>query len=272
MSTGSMLKNRQISVTGVVALLAAVTSLHAADTHSPMLKQGEVVEASTDVSATDLRCEYLTDPLGIDAQPPRLSWKLVDSNKTRGQKQTAYQIVVTSDSPDGTATAADVWDSGKVNSPTSVNNVYAGAALTSGQNCTWRVRVWDKDGNPTKWSPEARFSMGLLEPSDWKGDWIRYKEADNIKHIWYRKNFSLESVPSRAFVHLASIGYHELFVNGQRIGTRVLSPGVTNLEKRALYVTYDIARELKEGDNVIAVWTGPGWARSDGSYGNASWQ
>lgn len=227
---------------------------------------------SNDVSVTDLRCEYLTDPLGIDAQNPRFSWKLADSNKTRGQKQTAYQIVVKADSSDGTKTKIDLWNSGKVNSSTSVNNVYAGIALKSNQNCYWKVRVWDKDGNTTGWSPESRFSMGLLKPSDWQGDWIRYKEADNIKHIWYRKNFSLKSVPSLAFVHLCSIGYHELYVNGQRIGTRVLSPGVTDLEKRALYVTYDITGKLKNGDNVIAVWTGPGWARSDGSYGKGVWK
>ncbi len=227
---------------------------------------------STGVSVTDLRCEYLTHPLGVDVEVPRFSWKIVDWSKTRGQKQTAFQIVVQADAPDGTDTPIDLWDSGKVTASTSVNNEYGGAALTSNQHCFWKVRVWDKDGHVTAWSPEAKFSMGLLQPSDWQGDWIRYKAADNIKHIWYRKTFSLDNVPSRAFVHLASIGYHELYVNGQRIGTRVLSPGVTNLEKRALYVTYDIASQLKTGDNVLAVWTGPGWARADGSYGKGVWK
>ena len=226
---------------------------------------------TTNASVTDLRCEYLTDPLGIDVQYPRFSWKLVDSQQTRGQKQTAYQIVVTSDSRDASTTPADLWDSGKVTSPNSVNNAYAGAALRSGQNCRWKVRVWDKDGNPTPWSSEARFSMGLLELSDWQGDWIGYEDADNIKHIWYRKTFSLQSVPPLAFAHLASIGYHELYVNGHRVGSRILSPEVTNLKKRALYVTYDITRTLRRGDNVIAVWTGPGWARATGSFGKPVW-
>ena len=227
---------------------------------------------STDVSVTDLRCEYLTDPLGIDTPCPRFSWKIADSNRTRGQRQTAYQVVVASDAPDGETAQIVLWDSGKVTSADSINNVYAGAALTSGRNCTWKVRVWDRDGNPTDWSPAARFSMGLLAPSDWEGEWIRYKEADNIKHIWYRKTFALKSVPSLAFAYLGSIGYHELYVNGQRIGTRVLSPVVTNLTKRALYVTYDITGALRKGDNMIAVWTGPGWARADGSYGKGVWK
>jgi len=226
----------------------------------------------TALSVTDLRCEYLSDPLGIDVQQPRFSWKLIDAKKTRGQKQTAYQILVTADSPDDDKTKNDLWDSGKVDSATSVNVVYDGVGLSSNQNCFWKLRVWDKDGQVTGWSPEARFSMGLLQASDWQGEWIRYKEADTIKHIWYRKSFSLETLPLLGFVYLCSIGYHELYVNGQRIGTRVLSPGITNLEKRALYVTYDITGQLKTGNNVIAVWTGPGWARADGSYGKGVWK
>jgi len=231
----------------------------------------EEAETLSRVLVTDLRCEYLTDPLGIDVRRPRFSWKLVDPSKTRGQKQTAYQIIVTRTSY-GPGKEVVAWDSGKVASSASVNNVYAGAELKSNDNCHWKVRIWDKNGNPTAWSPEARFSVGLLEPSDWKGQWIRYRQADNIKHIWYRKNFSLQSVPSLVFVHLCSIGYHELYVNGQRIGSRVLSPAVTNLQKRALYVTYDVTRYLRKGDNVVAVWTGPGWARAEGSFGKGVWK
>lgn len=217
------------------------------------------------VSVEDLRCEYLRDPLGIDTREPRFSWKLVDPENTRGQKQSAWQIMVEDD-------GRVLWDSGKVVSSESVNNAYAGKALGSNQDCGWKVRIWDKDGNPTAWSRPARFSIGLLEPSDWAGAWIRYKEADNIKHIWYRENFALEKVPSRAFAYLCSIGYHELYVNGARVGTSVLSPAVTNLQKRGLYVTYDITGHLKQGDNVIAVWTGPGWARADGSFGKGVWE
>ncbi len=224
------------------------------------------------VTVTELRCEYLADPLGIDTRLPRFSWKLLDSRRTRGQKQTAYRIVVEGDSPEGAGKRTVLWDSGKVDSSQSVNNVYAGKPLTSGRNCHWKVRVWDREGNASDWSEEGRFSVGLPDPSDWEGEWIRFKEADNIKHIWYRRNFALEDVPSLAFVYLASIGYHELYVNGRRVGTRVLSPAVSNLEKRALYVTYDIADALQKGDNVIAVWTGPGWARSDGSYGKGVWK
>ena len=46
----------------------------------------------TQLTLTDLRCEYRTNPLGIDEPSPRLSWKL--ETPRRGAKQTAYQVRV----------------------------------------------------------------------------------------------------------------------------------------------------------------------------------
>ncbi|MBT8045061.1 MAG: family 78 glycoside hydrolase catalytic domain, partial [Verrucomicrobiae bacterium] len=220
----------------------------------------------------DMRCEYLTDPVGIDETQPRFSWKLSDPEKVRAQKQTAWQVVVTGDPIQDDDEPVVLWDSGKVVSGESLNNAYAGRALESNRSARWKVRVWDKDGKVSAWSREATFSMGLLEPSDWKGEWIRHAGVDQTKHIWYRKNFQLDGVPRRAVVHLASVGYHELYVNGKRVDQRVLAPGVSNLEKRVFYVTYPIEKFLSEGRNVIAVWVGSGWARADGSYGKGVWQ
>jgi alpha-L-rhamnosidase len=42
----------------------------------------------------NLRCEYLKDPLGMDVVNPRLSSLMEDGE--RGQKRTAYQILVAS--------------------------------------------------------------------------------------------------------------------------------------------------------------------------------
>ena len=37
------------------------------------------------VIVTDLRCEYLTNPIGIDVQHPRFSWKLDDPDHKIGR-------------------------------------------------------------------------------------------------------------------------------------------------------------------------------------------
>ena len=100
------------------------------------------------VSVDDLRCEYLVNPLGIDARAPRLSWKLVAVRpESRGLSQSAYQVLVASSEALLRAGNADLWDSGKVASSQSLHVPYGGKPLTSHAECWWKVRVWDQDGN-----------------------------------------------------------------------------------------------------------------------------
>ncbi|NLH15707.1 MAG: hypothetical protein GX455_03915, partial [Phycisphaerae bacterium] len=127
------------------------------------------------LSAVDLRCEYMKDPLGIDAAQPRLFWKL--DTPRRGAMQTAYRILVASSADKLAWNRGDLWDSGKVASPDSIQIEYAGKILTSGQQCFWKVRVWDEKGTEGPWSRPALWTMGLLKGEDWKGKWIGKDEA-----------------------------------------------------------------------------------------------
>lgn len=216
---------------------------------------------SSSIQVEDLRCEYRTAPLGIDNVSPRLSWKMLDAQNTRGQHQSAYQLLVASSLDNLQANEGDLWDSGKQYSNQSVNVQYQGVNLTSEQLCFWKVRVWDASGKPSVWSKPAQFSMGLLHPYDWKGDWI-YKEDQNKKdHNWYRKNFTLDEKASEALLYVASFGYHEVYVNGQKVTEGVMNPAYSYMKKRLPYLTYDIKKYLQEGDNVIGIWHAAGWAR-----------
>jgi len=125
------------------------------------------------LSPTDLRCEYRTNPLGVDSPAPRLSWKLETANPAaRGLSQSAYEVLVASSEALLARNQGDLWDSGKVNTGTSIQVAYGGKPLSSGEVVWWKVRVWDNDANPSAWSEPARWSMGLLDASDWKGKWI----------------------------------------------------------------------------------------------------
>lgn len=92
---------------------------------------------------TEMRCEYLREPLGIDTPRPQFGWRLADPRHFRGQRPTAWQIVV-----EGSATGSPAlpWDSGKVVSDESVHVTCDGAPLRTNMDCRWRARVWDKDG------------------------------------------------------------------------------------------------------------------------------
>lgn len=152
-----MIKARSSLLTGL-SLLLAVFSVKA-------------------INIQNLRCEYLYNPLGIDAVQPRLSWTL-DSDE-RGDKQRAYRILVASTTECLDADKGDLWDSGKVKSQDTSQIVYRGKALASRQGCFWKVRVWDYKGHPSEWSAAARWRMGLLLKSDWTARWIAPAPSSN---------------------------------------------------------------------------------------------
>jgi alpha-L-rhamnosidase len=123
-----------------------------------------------DVTSTGLRCEYLTDPHGIEVTQPRLSW--VVESLERGEKQTAYQVLVASSAELLDEDKGDLWDSGKVTGDATSQIVYQGTALASRSRCFWKVRSWDKGGEPSAWSKSASWTVGLLNQSDWSAKWI----------------------------------------------------------------------------------------------------
>ncbi len=66
-------------------------------------------------------------------------------------------------------------------------------------------------------------------------------------------------------VSVASLGYHEVYVNDTEVGDYVLQPAVSQLDKRAMEVTYDITNLIREGDNELMLWIGQGWGRIYGT-------
>jgi len=209
---------------------------------------------------TDLRCEYLRDPLGIDVLKPRLSWMLDTSQ--RGARQTAYQVLVADDENLLKADQGNVWDSGRVESDQSVQVVYGGKTLESRARYLWKVRVWDQTGQASPWSEPAFWSMGLLTPSEWQAQWIGCDWMnDNAGPLpWLRKTFEIEAAPKRAEISVCALGYYELFVNGQKAGDAVLTPATSDYATRTLSITHDVAALLKPGKNCVALWLGRGWS------------
>jgi len=66
-------------------------------------------------------------------------------------------------------------------------------------------------------------------------------------------------------LRVVSLGYHEVYLNGTRVGDWVLQPAVSQLDRRALEVTYDITDLVREGDNELMLWLGQGWGRIYGT-------
>ena len=160
--------------------------------------------------AVGLSCEYRQDPLGINTDRPRLSWELESTG--RDQRQSAYRLLVASSEELLHEDTGDLWDTGRVESQSSICIRYAGKKLRSGQKCWWKVRCWTKgssDGEnviPDYYNPEfiellnseqegsysnpSSFEMGLLEKDDWNGTWIGAEQK--ISSPLLRKTFDIE--------------------------------------------------------------------------------
>ncbi|OON71877.1 alpha-L-rhamnosidase [Streptomyces tsukubensis] len=143
--------------------------------------------------------EYVSRPLGISTERPRLSWPLVST--ASGQAQRAYQVRVATaqrllDRP-------DVWDSGKVASSDSLLVPYRGPELRSRTRYYWSVRVWDTGGKVSAWSTPSWWETGLGDASDWKARWIAAPTAlvgapalDMASWIWFPEGDPASNAPA----------------------------------------------------------------------------
>jgi len=224
------------------------------------------------LQVTGLRVEYLTNPLGMDAVRPRLSWTL-ESNK-RGQKQMAYRILVASSEENLSRDLGDLWDTERMPEIQSNQIEYNGKALTSRMRCYWKVCVWDQDGEMSPFSARAFWTMGLLSGAEWKATWIGMGNnaasmdtaAERQKQIvpgppapYFRKVFRIDKPVARAFVYSTARGLFELRLNGKRVGEDVFAPEWTDYRKRIQYRTYDVTAMLQPGENVLGAVLGEGW-------------
>ena len=81
----------------------------------------------------------------------------------------------------------------------------------------------------------------------------------------FRKQFRLDALPARAKLFFCGLGYHEVYLNGRKVGDQRLSPAWTDYRRRVNYVVYDLLPYLRSGENVIGVMLGAGWYSNEES-------
>ncbi len=236
------------------------------------------------VRPENLRVEYRTNPRGIDAARPRLSWQLAAVDpKARNLKQTAYRILAASSEDGLRAGKGDLWDSGRVESDQSIQVEYSGRALKSGERAYWKVEVWDQEKRGSGWSAPAQWSMGLLQAEDWhakwigrdeeklqknpeslywnltKAHWIRTDRAEAGVRVYHASlTIAADRTIKRALCVMGADNHFELEINGRAIGhgDTVQMPEV-----------FDITADVHVGENPIEVKTRGRGARAGALIG-----
>ncbi len=211
--------------------------------------------SSREINVSNLKCEYLENPLGVDVLQPRFSWNIYSNH--RDIYQSGYRILVTDKREMLQDGIGNIWDTKKVQSSKLINIAYQGVPLKSDQTYYWSVCVWDQDGVQSAWSKPATFHTGLFKKSDWKAQWIATGNS-SLQAPLFRKEFEMNKQVKDAYVYVTGLGNYELYINGKKIGQHVLDPAITDYRKRVLYATYDITEQLKKGMNVAGVLLGNG--------------
>ncbi|MCX7008489.1 MAG: family 78 glycoside hydrolase catalytic domain, partial [Kiritimatiellaeota bacterium] len=141
----------------------------------------------------------------------------------------------------------------------------------------WKVRAWDKDGAPSPWSKPATWEMGLLELKQWESKWIGQNTNVTEQPLpLLRREFKVTGSVRSARLYIAGLGYAEARLNGEKVGDHHLDPGYTRYDKRVLYVTHDVTKQLRQGANALGAMLGNGWynvqSKAAWNFDEASWR
>jgi hypothetical protein len=230
----------------------------------------------------NLTCEDETNPLGIETLQPRFSWQI--RAQERDSRQSAWHLLV-ADSEEAIRNGkGNVWDSGKQKTAASLLQPFEGKTPEAGKRYYWKVRVWDQKGKASPWSEVQFFQMGLLTETDWQNArWIALEDdrKDEIittgihapliqraigdKKIGmyrlpqFRREVKVTKAIRHATVYISGLGHFDMFLNGEKVGDHFLDPGWTKYDQCALYVSFDITEQLKQGNNAVGVMLGNGF-------------
>ena len=234
------------------------------------------------LTPTNLRCEYLENPMGIDVQSPRLSWQLtsVDTNMF----QSAYRVLVATSIEDLRSEENLIWDSGWVTSANTLHIPYEGKPLQAEKRYYWIVQVCDHDNQLGGETQPAHWQMGLGNKDQWQAQWIGFATqvdeavrpdgqagnnsqffgtGDDILNMrppaYFRHTFELQQSVTGAFLYITALGLYDASINGQPITDNRLTPGWRDYHQTIEYQIYDVSQLLKTGGNAIGVILADGW-------------
>ncbi len=206
---------------------------------------------------TRLSVEFVSQPIGIDADVPRLSWWSGDDRQA--EVQSAYQIQVAS-THEALFGEPDLWDTGRVASGDRIAVVYGGALPVAASSAFWRVRTFDSDGLPGAWSEVAVFELWRpMEHARWVSASIAGSRSRGLPVCVFRRSFDLDEEPARARLAISALGVVAVRVNGELVGGLTLTPGWTSFARRVSARLVDVGGMLKRGENQIEVLLGDGW-------------
>lgn len=133
----------------------------------------------------NLKCESMTNPLGISITSPRLTWNL--ASHRRSVRQQSFLVTVWEEVWDhGTLRREQIFSSGEtVSRDTAL--ILPAELIRSRSRYHWTVQVTDNYGETALSQEDAWFEMGLLLETNWSARWIEPQQ-----HPVYKEEIPVE--------------------------------------------------------------------------------
>ena len=225
----------------------------------------------------DLKTEYLSSPLAVAAEKPRLSWRIQAEENEKDVIQRSARIVVSSSEEKLNNGIFDLWDSGELKTQDTVQHYYGGKKLFPGQDCFWKVFASAEggcaEGGPVEGGSSVSGSAAESPTGYWKtaiekpqGKFIFYddpiieKFGELARPVCFGKTFSVLKPIRRALLYASALGVYTVRINGSESGGQILAPEWTNYRKRVQYQTYDVTGLLRsDSENELVFALSNGW-------------
>ncbi|MBD3592648.1 glycoside hydrolase family 78 protein [Bacteroides sp. GM023] len=250
------------------------------------------------ITVTRLTCE-MQEGLVVVEGTPRLGW--VMESPENGTRQSAYEIDI-QEAFTGRSiwNSGKVNSSQSQLVPIEGTNIRP----DNSYNYIWRVRVWDETGNPSEWSSEAKFRSApqTLSEGKWIGAITRqnahlpegrkfhggelkkpevkaaWEAVDTLakKSICLRRTFQLDDIKKEksnhksgkkiveATAYVCGLGFYEFSLNGKKVGNSEFAPLWSDYDKSVYYNTYDVTKQLRQGENAVGILLGNGFYNVQG--------
>ena len=251
--------------------------------------EAKVIASTSKIRIAKTTCMLRSGTVVLDGdEKPYVGWQLeADYN---GARQTAYEIEGKS-----IITGGIIFTTGKINSECTQKIFLEQSKINPGVPFSWRVRIWDENGNTSDWSspdtifiqsaddafgdarwigavsqkdaniPEGRnFTGETLKKPEVKEAWAK---ADSMsrRSIYLSKRFDERKKNIvAAFVNICGLGFNELKINGRAVSDAVMTPLWSDYDKSVFYNTYDVTSLISKGSNEIEVLLGNGFYNVQG--------
>lgn len=205
----------------------------------------------------NLRTDFLAAPISVENPAPSFSYEII--SERAGDRQKEYRLTVTNGN-------TEVFDSGWVLSPETLNIEYSGEPLSPHTLYEWKISSRSMAGDEA--SASSAFRTGFLSEA-FSGKWIcaSTDPAPNTTSR-LRRSFTASEEIASAYAYICAPSFFDFYVNGEIADQRKFTPAQASGEKR-IYEAYRITEKLKQGENTLGILFGDGYHK--GSFAPHSW-